>query len=59
MLPRPGSEEDGVSVIDVEDADLEIAVALATPSDRPPSAATTALIASILRAARHPANRAA
>ena len=57
LLPRAGSEEDGVSVVDVEDADLDLPVALATPSNRPPSAATTALIASILRAAGRSTNR--
>ena len=51
LLPRTGSEQDGVSVIDIQDADLSLPVALATPSDRAPSAATTALIAAIVRAA--------
>jgi DNA-binding transcriptional LysR family regulator len=51
LLPRAGSERDGVSVIDVQNADLALQVALATPSDRPSSAATTALIANLVRAA--------
>ena len=50
LLPRVGNEEEGVSVIDVENADSNLPIALATPSDRPPTAATGALIASTLRA---------
>ncbi|MDG4795717.1 LysR family transcriptional regulator [Micromonospora sp. WMMD1082] len=51
FLPRAGSEDDGVSVIKVDGADLNLPVGLATSSDRPRSAATTALIGSIVRAA--------
>ncbi|MDH2426880.1 LysR family transcriptional regulator [Sphaerisporangium sp. TRM90804] len=54
FLPRTGSEEDGVSVIDVDGADLDLPVALATSSERRPSAATSALVAGILRAAGRP-----
>ncbi|MFB9849700.1 LysR family transcriptional regulator [Micromonospora andamanensis] len=55
LLPRVGSQEEGVSVIDVEDCDLDLPVAMATPLDRQPSAATSALLASIIRAAGRPA----
>jgi DNA-binding transcriptional LysR family regulator len=50
LLPRAGSEEEGICVIDVEGADLDLPIALAMPSDRRPSAATAALLDSILRA---------
>jgi DNA-binding transcriptional LysR family regulator len=54
LMPRQGSEEDELSVIEIEDADLDLPVAVAVPSDRQPSAATAALLARILRAAgRH------
>lgn len=55
LLPRSGSEGDDVRVIDVEDADLDLPIALALPGDRQPSAATAALLAAILRAAGRPA----
>ncbi|GAA0460923.1 LysR family transcriptional regulator [Paractinoplanes deccanensis] len=56
LLPRSGSEEEGLSVVDIEDADLDLPVAVAMPGDRRPSAATAALLTSILRAAgRRPA----
>jgi DNA-binding transcriptional LysR family regulator len=55
LLPKASSDDDGVCVIDVEDADLDLAIAVATPSDRQPSTATSALLASILRAAGRPA----
>jgi DNA-binding transcriptional LysR family regulator len=58
LLPRIGSEEDGVSVVDIDDADLDLPVALATSSDRRPSAATAALVASILRTVERTADRA-
>jgi DNA-binding transcriptional LysR family regulator len=52
LLPRVGSDEDqGISVIDVDRHDLDLPVAVALPTDRQPSAATAALLASILRAA--------
>jgi DNA-binding transcriptional LysR family regulator len=51
LLPRIGTEEEeDVSVIDLEDADLDLPVAPAAPDDRPPSAAAAALIDSILHA---------
>lgn len=51
LLPRIGSEDDDVAVIDVSDTDLDLTICLATPSDRPSSAATLALRDSILRSA--------
>ncbi|GIF45877.1 LysR family transcriptional regulator [Asanoa ferruginea] len=59
LLPRVGSEHEDVAIIDVEDADLDLPIAVATPTDRQPSAATSALLASILKAAgrRPPARR--
>ncbi|MEU4690456.1 LysR family transcriptional regulator [Actinoplanes sp. NPDC023714] len=56
LLPRAGSEEEGISVIDIEQADLTLPVAVALPSERQPSAATAALLASILRTVGRPAN---
>ena len=55
FLPRLGSEEDGICVIDVQGADLALPIALATPADIEPTAATTALAAQIIRAARRTA----
>jgi DNA-binding transcriptional LysR family regulator len=57
LLPKLGLVDDGVSIIEVEDADLDLPIAVATPSDRPLSPATSALLASILRAAGRPAPR--
>ncbi|GIJ12288.1 hypothetical protein Van01_55020 [Micromonospora andamanensis] len=54
LLPRAGNAEDGVSVFDVENADLDLPVAVALPSDRQPTAATAALLTSILRAVGRP-----
>jgi len=51
FLPRTGSAEEGLSVVDVRDADLDLRVALAVPHERQPAAATTALLNAILRAA--------
>jgi hypothetical protein len=51
FLLRADSQGDGVSVIDVEGADLDLPVGLATPIDLPQSAATTALNGHIVRAA--------
>jgi DNA-binding transcriptional LysR family regulator len=49
LLPAAGSEDDGVAVIEVESADLNLPVTVAMPADREPSAATAALLARILR----------
>jgi DNA-binding transcriptional LysR family regulator len=54
LLPRSGSEEDELSIVEVRDADLGLPIAVATSSDRPSSAATAALLAGILRAAGRP-----
>jgi DNA-binding transcriptional LysR family regulator len=54
LLPRPGSEEDGLSIVEVRDADLSLPIAVATSAERQPSAATAALLASVLRAAGRP-----
>jgi hypothetical protein len=39
QLPRAGSDDDGVLIIDVEDAELDLFIAAATPSDGNPSTA--------------------
>ncbi|MBB2940549.1 DNA-binding transcriptional LysR family regulator [Actinoplanes lutulentus] len=52
LAPRAGNEDDeALSVIDIADESLRLPIAVATASDRQPSAATTALLAAILRAA--------
>ncbi|MEU4532113.1 LysR family transcriptional regulator [Micromonospora ureilytica] len=51
FLPRAGSEGEGVSVVDVADADLDLRVGLAIAQQREPSAATSALADAIVRAA--------
>jgi DNA-binding transcriptional LysR family regulator len=52
LAPRAGNEDDaGISVIDLADTSLRLPIAMATSADRPPSAATTALLSGILRAA--------
>lgn len=56
LLPRLGAEDDDLTLIEVRDADLDLPVAVATPSDRPLSTATTALLDAILRAAGRPAS---
>jgi DNA-binding transcriptional LysR family regulator len=50
FLPRPGSEVEGVCVVDVEDADLNLPIALAVSHERQPTRATAAMVAAILRA---------
>jgi DNA-binding transcriptional LysR family regulator len=51
LAPRSGDEdEEGIAVIDLAEESLRLPIAMATPSDRRPSAATAALLASILRA---------
>jgi len=55
FLPRLGSEDDDLSVIDVKGVDLVLPIALGTPAETEPSAATTALTTQILRAARRTA----
>jgi DNA-binding transcriptional LysR family regulator len=57
FLPRAGSENEDLRVIDVRDADLDLRVALAVSHERPPTAAATALIDAILRAAGRPLGR--
>jgi len=51
FLPRAGSEGEGVSVVDVADADLDLRVGLAVSQHGEPSAATSALADAIVRAA--------
>ncbi|GAB7046552.1 LysR family transcriptional regulator [Catenuloplanes indicus] len=57
LLPRAGVDDEEVAVVDVDDGDLELPVSIALPSDREPSAATAALLTSILRAAGRPVSR--
>ena len=53
--PRIGNEdEEGLALVDIDEDLLQLPVAMALPSDRPPSAATAALLASILRAVGRP-----
>ena len=55
LAPRIGNEhEEGVAFVALDDDALQLPVAMALPSDRPPSAATAALLAKILRAAGRP-----
>ncbi|WP_218221575.1 LysR family transcriptional regulator [Nesterenkonia sp. Act20] len=52
FLPRAGSEHEDLAVLEVEGPPLLLPISLATPRQRPPTAATAALIQSIVRAAR-------
>jgi DNA-binding transcriptional LysR family regulator len=55
LAPRIGNEnEEGLAIVDFDEGLLRMPVAMALPSDRPPSAATAALLANILRAVGRP-----
>ncbi|MFG1914315.1 LysR family transcriptional regulator [Micromonospora sp. NPDC048898] len=51
LLSRTGIESDGVSIINIVDADLDLPVSVAAPNDRQLSPAASALLATILRTA--------
>lgn len=51
FLPRAGSEDEDLRVIEVRDADLDLRVGLAVSRERELTAATTALADAIVRAA--------
>jgi DNA-binding transcriptional LysR family regulator len=55
FLPWFGYAEPGTSFIEAADTDLDMPMALAAPADRKPTAATSALIDSIVKTARHAA----